>query len=120
MGGMEAEAEQTFAKAIELAEAAKRKNPRDPWIHSDLALYYAKTDNREWSLQQLETALVLAPESGDIMAAAAEALELLGAASGSVCLLEPELGELPGDVIGRALVAVATSKATFHRVAGER
>ena len=34
--------------------------------------------------------------------------------------LEPELGELPGDVIGRALVAVAASKATFHRVAGER
>lgn len=78
MEGLEAEAEQTFAKAIELAEAAERQDPRDPWIHSDLALYYAKTGDSERALQQLDTALVLAPDSGEILAAAAEALELLG------------------------------------------
>jgi tetratricopeptide (TPR) repeat protein len=78
MDGMEAEAAQTFATAIELAEAAKRQDPRDPWVHSDLALYYAKTGERERALQQLDTVLVLAPDSGEIRAAAAEAFELLG------------------------------------------
>jgi tetratricopeptide (TPR) repeat protein len=78
MGGQDVRARETFEKAIELAEAAKDKSPRDPYIYSDLALYYAKTGQPELALQHVETALVLAPDSGEMLAAAAEVHELLG------------------------------------------
>ncbi|MBT8040444.1 MAG: tetratricopeptide repeat protein [Gammaproteobacteria bacterium] len=78
MGGKEQEARETFEKAIELAEAAKLNDPRDPYIHSDLGLYYAKTGSADLALQHQETALVLAPESGEILAAASEGREILG------------------------------------------
>jgi Flp pilus assembly protein TadD len=61
-----------------LAEKAKEQNPRDPYVHSDLALYYAKTGNSEMAVQHQQTAVVLAPDSGEILAAAAEAFEVLG------------------------------------------
>lgn len=73
-----ASVEAAFDRAIELAEDARGRMPRDPWVHSDLALYYAKTQRRERALQRMEGALALAPESGEILIAAAEASELLG------------------------------------------
>jgi serine/threonine-protein kinase len=76
--GMEEEAERTFEKAIELAEAAKAQGSRDPYIFSDLSLYYAKTGNAELALQNQKTAVTLAPDTGEILAAAAEASETLG------------------------------------------
>lgn len=69
---------ETFKRAIELAESARQQNLRDPFAHSDLALYYAKTDQPGLSLQRLETAITLSPDSGEIYAAAAEVHELLG------------------------------------------
>ena len=78
MDGMEEETERTFEKAIELAEAAKAQDSRDPYIFSDLSLYYAKTGNAELALQNQETAVTLAPDTGEILAAAAEASETLG------------------------------------------
>jgi tetratricopeptide (TPR) repeat protein len=78
MGGQEALAMQTFEKAIDRAEAAKAQSPRDPYIHGDLALYYAKTWRTESALQHIETALVLASDSGEMLAAAAEVYEMLG------------------------------------------
>lgn len=69
---------ETFEHAIELAESARQEDLRDPYAHSDLALYYAKTDQSELSLQRLGTAVLLSPDSGEIFAAAAEVHELLG------------------------------------------
>ena len=77
----------TFAQAIDLAEQAREQNPRDPWVHSDLALYYAKTGRRELALERLGTATSLSPENGAILAAAAEVHEILGQRERAVPLL---------------------------------
>ena len=91
MEGKEQQAQDTFAKAIELAEEAKLTDPRDPYIHSDLGLYYAKTGQADLALRNLETALVLAPESGEILAAAAENREILGEREAAVELARKSL-----------------------------
>jgi len=76
--GMERQAFESFDRAIELAEAARQQKPRDPFVHSDLALYYAKTGRPELAQQRLDTALVLSPESGEVLASAAAVYELTG------------------------------------------
>ena len=91
MEGKETESREAFDRAIELAEAAKEQDPRDSYAHSDLALYYAKTGRAELALQHQETALVLAPDSGEIIAAAAEALEVLGQRDKAVGLAQKAL-----------------------------
>ncbi len=68
----------SFDRAIELAEAARARDPRDPWSHSDLAGYYAKTGQFELSRQRLDAAVTLAPDSGEILGSAAAALEIMG------------------------------------------
>ena len=78
MGGEEIRAREAFARAIELGEARRKENPRDAFLHSDLALYYAKTGNAALARERLATALRLAPKGPEIRAAAAEAYELLG------------------------------------------
>ena len=78
MNGMDSQAEKTFEHAIQLAENARQQNPRDPYVHSDLALYYAKQGQTELAQQRLDTALALFPDSGDIQATAAEVYELSG------------------------------------------
>jgi tetratricopeptide (TPR) repeat protein len=78
MNGMDEQTVATFEHAIGLAESAKQQNPRDPFIYSDLALYYAKTGQPELALQRVGTAITLSPLSGEILAAAAEAYELIG------------------------------------------
>jgi len=72
------QATETFARAIQLAEGARNQNPRDPFVHSDLALYYAKTGQAELALQRIGTALTLSADSGEVQSAAAETYELLG------------------------------------------
>jgi len=76
--GMDRQALESFDRAIELAEAARRNRRRDPFVHSDLALYYAKTGRPELARQRMETALILSPDSGEILASAAEVYELAG------------------------------------------
>lgn len=78
MNGMDAQATETFDHAIALAESARQQKPREVFVHSDLALYYAKTKQADLALQRLETALALAPESSEIQADAAEVYALLG------------------------------------------
>lgn len=78
MGDEEEKAAEAFARAIEMAEAARLLDPRDAWAPSDLGLYYAKSGKTELALQRIETALALAPGNGEIYAAAAEVHELSG------------------------------------------
>lgn len=78
INGMDAQAVETFEYAIQLAEIARLQSPRDPFVHSDLALYYAMMENSELALQRLNTALILSPDSSEIQFAGAEAYESLG------------------------------------------
>jgi len=78
MDGEDDKAGAAFARAIELAEAARQQDPRDAWAPSDLGLYYAKTGKTELALQRSGTAIALSSDSGDIYAAAAEVYELIG------------------------------------------
>lgn len=84
MPGYEVKARESFGKAIELAEQQRKQNPRDAFLHSDLALYYAKTGNAPLARERLATALVLSPKGPEIRAAAAEAHELLGERSKAI------------------------------------
>ncbi|GIU77141.1 MAG: hypothetical protein KatS3mg005_0379 [Bryobacteraceae bacterium] len=78
MPDQEEKARESFGKAIALAEEQRKQNPRDAFLHSDLALYYAKTGNARLARERLSTALLLSPKGPEIRAAAAEAHELLG------------------------------------------
>ena len=69
---------ETFEHAIQLAEAARQTSPRDAYVYSDLALYYANTGQPDLALQRVETALALGSDNGEILSAAAEAYEILG------------------------------------------
>ncbi len=70
---------ETFARAIALAEAKRKRVPRDPFVHSDLALYYAKTGKAALAQERLQTALALAPKAGEIAGSGAEVYEILRA-----------------------------------------
>ena len=78
MDGKDKEATDSFEHAIRLAEAARDQNSRDSYVNSDLALYYAKTKQPDLALERLGTAIALAPNNGEILAAAAEAYEVMG------------------------------------------
>lgn len=78
MNGMDSQTIATFEHAIGLAEASRQQNPREVFAHSDLALYYAKMNKAELATQRIKTAIVLAPKSAEILAAAAEVYEILG------------------------------------------
>ena len=91
MNGMDAKTVETFEHAIELAEAAREENPREPYVHSDLGLYYAKLGQADLALQRARTAVSLAPDSGEILSAAAEAHELVGERDKAVELVRKSL-----------------------------
>lgn len=78
MDGANDKAAATFARAIEMAEAARQADARDVWASSDLGLYYAKTGRAELAVQRTDTALALAQDSSQVYAAAAEVYELIG------------------------------------------
>lgn len=78
VNGMDSNTVSTFEHAILLAESARQKNSRDPWVNSDLALYYAKTGQPELAVERLTTATTLSPNTAEIQAAAAEAYEVMG------------------------------------------
>ena len=91
MNGMDPQAVETFEHAIQLAEVARQQNPRDPFVHSDLALYYAKNGQPELALQRLETAVTLSPDAGEILAAAAEVYEEIGQRDRAIQLAQKSL-----------------------------
>jgi eukaryotic-like serine/threonine-protein kinase len=82
---------QTFERATELGEIARQNDPRDPLINSYLALYYAKLDNTEVALQRLATAISLAPDNGEVYAAAAETYEILGQRDNAIAAAKKSL-----------------------------
>jgi Flp pilus assembly protein TadD len=69
---------QTFERAAEMASARLKLQSRDPYLHADLAIYYAKLRKSDLAAARVESALALAPADREILALAAEAHELLG------------------------------------------
>jgi serine/threonine-protein kinase len=102
MDGMEELAAETFEHAIQLAEEGRKQNPRDAFANSDLALYYVKTGQEELALQRAQTAITLSPDTGEILAAAAEVYELLGQRDKAIELVQKalDLGH-PAQIIQR-------------------
>ena len=82
---------ENFGKAIELAEAARENSPRDAYLHSDLALYYANVSQPELAVQRVETAIALSPDSSDILLAAGEAYEVIGQRDKAIELAQASL-----------------------------
>src|SRR5487761_2610534 len=78
MKGKDELSRKTFAQAIEIGEAKRKESPRDAFVNSYLALYYAKTGQPELALARIGTALALSPKNSGIQASAAEVYELLG------------------------------------------
>ena len=91
MNGMDEQATETFEHAIQLAETARGENSRDPYVHSDLGVYYAKMGQSELALRRAGTAVSLSPDSGEILAAAAEAHELVGDREKAIALMQQSL-----------------------------
>jgi tetratricopeptide (TPR) repeat protein len=102
INGMDQKTTETFEQAIQLAETARQQNPRDVYVHSDLAIYYAKTKQTELALQRLETAIALSPESANILAVAAEVYEVIGQRDNAV-------------VFAQKSIALGFSKQEFQR-----
>ncbi len=71
-------AQQTFARAIDMAEAKRKESPHDDFVNTDLASYYAWTGNSQLAITRLSTALALRPKSPEVLASAAEVYEVLG------------------------------------------
>ena len=67
------------------------ENSREPYVHSDLGVYYAKLGESELAHQRAGTAVSLAPDSGEIISAAAEAHELVGEREKAVELVRRSL-----------------------------
>jgi serine/threonine-protein kinase len=76
--GLEAKAREAFEKAAALAEDALARSPRDPYVNSDLGLYYAHLGEAERATRRLKAALAIAPDDPEIHAWAAETREVLG------------------------------------------
>lgn len=91
MNGMDDQAKQTFARAIELGEQSRKDNPRDAAVNSNLALYYAKTGNSPLARQRIETALALSPKGPQTQVDAAEVSELLGDRANAVAFAKKAL-----------------------------
>jgi serine/threonine-protein kinase len=65
------EAESAYRKALGLAEASAKVNPKDSGALSSIASYNAMLDNREAALATLGHALAISPDDPDVMFRAA-------------------------------------------------
>jgi tetratricopeptide (TPR) repeat protein len=85
-GGHE-KALEAYAKAIDLAEAARAKNPDDPLLLAQLADFYASSGKKDPALQRVRRALALAPDDPTIQFFAGETYELLGQRDAAIPLI---------------------------------
>jgi tetratricopeptide (TPR) repeat protein len=68
-------AEASFRKAVELAEIAREIEPRDWWVLTDLAGYYAMLDDREKGLKLIDQVVAEEQQEPQLIAHIAETLE---------------------------------------------
>src|SRR6202030_216197 len=74
----QSQAPQSYRKAISLANAALRVNPRDAAVLCDLALYHAMLRERDAAISLVRRALALAPGNSDFLFKAAEIYNQFG------------------------------------------
>jgi serine/threonine-protein kinase len=74
----QSQAPQAYRKAISLANAALRVNPRDAVVLCNLALYHAMLREKDASMAFLRRALALAPDNSDFLFKAAEIYNQFG------------------------------------------
>jgi serine/threonine protein kinase/tetratricopeptide (TPR) repeat protein len=74
----QSQAPQAYRKAISLANAALRVNPRDAVVLCNLALYHAMLREKDVSMAFLRRALALAPDNSDFLFKAAEIYSQFG------------------------------------------
>ncbi|MGH9606763.1 MAG: protein kinase domain-containing protein [Terracidiphilus sp.] len=72
-----AKAIDTYRKAIQLAEAARKETPDDPQLLAELGDYYASIGQADRSLPLLGQAAVLAPEDPSVLFVTGDGYEIL-------------------------------------------
>jgi tetratricopeptide (TPR) repeat protein len=75
--GDRAKAIETYRKAIQLAESARKETPHDPQLLATVGGYYAFLGDADRSAPLLREAVMLAPENPDILFRAGEGYEIL-------------------------------------------
>jgi serine/threonine protein kinase/tetratricopeptide (TPR) repeat protein len=93
-GGRHSQAMAAYAKAISRAEKRLEVNPRDATILAFLADYNAMTQRRQKAIEQIERALSLAPDDGEVRLRAAIVYNQLG--DTELCLASLEKAEALG------------------------
>ena len=91
--GRRAEAEEAYRKAIALAEAQLRVNPRDEEVLSWVGLYHAMLQEKSLSLRYINEALVVAPRNPEVLFNAAKAENQLGDRQKALDYLKKALAE---------------------------
>jgi serine/threonine-protein kinase len=71
-------AEENYRKAIEVAEADRRRIPDDPIVTASLAGYYADVDDGVRARERIAQALKLAPKNREVLFRCGHAYEKLG------------------------------------------
>lgn len=74
----DARAREAFAKAVELAEEDRKRNPNDADLLATMASYYGFLGQREKALPLLRKAMVLGPDAPAVAYRIGEAYEILG------------------------------------------
>jgi serine/threonine protein kinase/tetratricopeptide (TPR) repeat protein len=87
----QSQAPQSYRKAIALANAALRVNPRDAAVLCDLALYHAMLREQDAGINLVRRALALAPRNSDFLFKAAEIYNQFG-------MTEPALAALQDSI----------------------
>ncbi|HZL52712.1 MAG TPA: tetratricopeptide repeat protein, partial [Terracidiphilus sp.] len=89
--GNQDKALQSYAKAIDLAEAQRSKMPNDANLLSALAGYYASSGKPDLSLPLVRKSLALAPNNPPVVYRAGETYELLGQRAKAIPLIAQAL-----------------------------
>jgi serine/threonine-protein kinase len=84
---------QSYAKAIELAEAERVKTPDNASLLVGLADYYASSGKSDLSLLRVRKALALAPDDPNIVYRAGEVYEILGQRAKAIPLIAQALAQ---------------------------
>ena len=87
----QSQAPQSYRKAISLANAALRVNPRDAAVLCDLALYHAMLRERDAAISLVRRALALAPGNSDFLFKAAEIYNQFGMTERALAALQDSI-----------------------------
>ncbi len=87
----QSQAPQSYRKAISLANAALRVNPRDAAVLCDLALYHAMLREQDAAISSIRRALALAPGNSDFLFKAAEIYNQFGMTERALAALQDSI-----------------------------